>query len=316
LSVSVGCGGKSAAPKQPVDKVAEPDEVKPDEVKPDEVKPDEPKEPPPPPEPDYMHGNFVWFELTAKDPAKAAAFYQSLFGWTSAESEIGGEKMTTIQNGERPIATVMAGKSAGWTGYISVENVDEAVLNTTSNEGSVVAPAADIPDVGRFAIVKDPDGAVIGLLKASKGDSFDGPATHDFFWSELWARKPADVVAFYEAVVDYTKQEVTYGKETSYRLVANKAPRGGIGKIRAGKAAQWIPYVLVDDVAATSKAATKLKAKVVVKPFVIFGVGRGTVLSDPSGAYFGLIDLTDKGEPAAPKGKAPADEEDEEGEDE
>jgi hypothetical protein len=111
-------------------------------------------------------GEFSWNELVATDVEGAKAFYTSLFGWTSAPF---GEHYTLFNNPDRSVAGLMQapapGIPAGWLSYITVEDVDASAAKAVELGGTIRVPAFDIPEVGRIAILVDPQGAAIGIFK-------------------------------------------------------------------------------------------------------------------------------------------------------
>jgi predicted enzyme related to lactoylglutathione lyase len=133
-------------------------------------------------------GSVWWSEIVSSDPARSREFYSSVFGWVpkivSAEdtsrAPAGGEAEYTIYS--RSGVEVAGGASAdaktpedsrpGWVNYIEVANVDLAVMEAVKKGGKIVKPPYDEPDSGRFAVIQDPEGIVVGLVApASKSPS-------------------------------------------------------------------------------------------------------------------------------------------------
>lgn len=113
------------------------------------------------------HGAFSWNELATTDPAAATEFYKKLFGWSIEVKPMGPINYTIASVGERMVGGIMKalpGAPIAWTSYVTVDNVDETVKVATSLGGKVCVPPTDIPNVGRFAIFTDPQGAVIGTI--------------------------------------------------------------------------------------------------------------------------------------------------------
>ena len=100
-------------------------------------------------------------------------------------------------------------------------------------------------------------------------------------------------------MADYSNQKITFGNEVCYRLVTGDKPHAGVSKVRTGFAPKWIPFVLVDDIDKMYYKAKVLKAKPRGRKFVIFNIGEAVVMTDPTGATFGMI----KSVPGAGKGK-------------
>lgn len=117
-----------------------------------------------------MPNSLCWNELATPDVAKAGEFYTELFGWTKNVQQMGPMEYTSFMNGERPAAGAYtppseAGLPLGWLLYFAVDDPDAKVENAVSLGATVVAPAADIPGVGRFAIIRDPQGAAFAIIK-------------------------------------------------------------------------------------------------------------------------------------------------------
>jgi len=113
------------------------------------------------------HGAFSWNELTTTDPQAALEFYTKLFGWNTEVMHMPGMDYTVIKVGDRGVGGVMKAPPrapVAWTGYVTVDNIDETVKLAESLGGKVCLPPTDIPEVGRFAILSDPQGAIISAI--------------------------------------------------------------------------------------------------------------------------------------------------------
>ena len=117
---------------------------------------------------------FPWHELYVPDVDAAVDFYGKCFDITSQDfpSEMGTYKMLVI--GGVPVAGSMSTSSPEmasmnvpphWAVYMSVDDVDARVDKVTANGGTVVVPAMDVPQVGRMALIADPQGAHLWLYK-------------------------------------------------------------------------------------------------------------------------------------------------------
>jgi len=274
----------------------------------DPVQPTEPVKPAEPPPPAYLHGKLVWFELVTSDPAKSKAFHADLLGWTVEPQEMAGMKYELAKAGGKEVATLRAGDDkkvkSHWVPFVSVPDVDAAVAAVEKNKGKVVKAAVDVPDVGRFAIVSDPNGAEFAVFKSTKSDDPDTDQAKpgEFVWAENLTRSKkaqAAALAFYPAAVGYTasSMDVVEGKAKSKYDMLSIAGPDGTPKHRAGVVAakpaslggHWLPWVAVDDVDATVAKVKGLKGKVISKPHDIPGVGRAATISDPTGAPLGLL---------------------------
>ena len=122
-------------------------------------------------------GRFVWHELMTSDTAAAQQFYKTVVGWGTAkypgaDNPDTGFDYTMWMAGETPVGGVMPitedGKAMAappsWLAYTEVPNADETVEAVTRRGGSVILPAHSVAGVGRFALLRDPQGAVFAVL--------------------------------------------------------------------------------------------------------------------------------------------------------
>ncbi|MER5179065.1 VOC family protein [Streptomyces sp. NPDC002896] len=116
----------------------------------------------------------VWVELHVPDPVAGIGFYRTLFGWRSQEMQAPGMtyRVLSLEHGDQQdtsfggvAALQEGGHGASWVPYFAVADADETVRKTEDNGGSVLMPAADVPDVGKIAWLADTAGAVFAVLK-------------------------------------------------------------------------------------------------------------------------------------------------------
>ena len=118
------------------------------------------------------HGAFSWTELMTTDVAAAKTFYTKLFGWTTEEMSVTpGMTYTVVKAAGNGIGGIMAcpqgaqGKPPHWMTYVTVDDVDATAKNAQQLGGKVLMGPQDIPTVGRFCVIQDPQGAVISAIK-------------------------------------------------------------------------------------------------------------------------------------------------------
>jgi predicted enzyme related to lactoylglutathione lyase len=118
-------------------------------------------------------GSFVWHELMTTDVGAAKRFYSRLFGWDSTDTEMmPGFTYTMFKRNGTEFGGLMAitpewgDVKPHWLQYVAVPDVDDAAQQAESLGGQVSVPPHDIP-VGRFAILKDPAGAVFAVYKSN-----------------------------------------------------------------------------------------------------------------------------------------------------
>lgn len=113
------------------------------------------------------HGAFGWFELTTTDANAAKKFYSELFGWETIAYPMEGMEYTVLKvNGDETAGMMsmppeMQGMPPMWSIYITVKDVDETTKQVEKLGGKVLRAPMDIPKVGRFAVLEDPQGATI-----------------------------------------------------------------------------------------------------------------------------------------------------------
>jgi uncharacterized protein YndB with AHSA1/START domain/predicted enzyme related to lactoylglutathione lyase len=116
-------------------------------------------------------GHFSWNELLAADVESAAAFYTSLLGWTAAPMA-GGMPYTLFKKDGSDVGGLMKLPMPGipphWLNYVTVEACDATAARVTELGGKICAPPFDIPNVGRIAVVQDPQGAAFGLFQPAR----------------------------------------------------------------------------------------------------------------------------------------------------
>jgi predicted enzyme related to lactoylglutathione lyase len=118
-------------------------------------------------------GSLAWTQLNATDPARAKPFYTALLGWTYRDDPMGeGGVYTSFQKPNGDMAGGMmampkedTSTQSHWLVYFAVNNVDETFAKATSLGAKPYVPPSDIPGVGRFAVIGDPQGAVFSIVK-------------------------------------------------------------------------------------------------------------------------------------------------------
>lgn len=111
-----------------------------------------------------------WVEIIAKDGPKAQQFYSNLFGWNVDANNPMNYGM--VQGDDHPVGVgigqAMDGKPL-LTAYVTVENLQATLDKATSLGGQVVMPPMDVPGGPSIAQFRDPDGNVVGIMKAMAG---------------------------------------------------------------------------------------------------------------------------------------------------
>lgn len=120
--------------------------------------------------------SLCWNELATTDPQKAGEFYTNLFGWSKQEFSFGPMQYTMFSNGDRTaggmfqIMPEMGPLPPNWLVYFAVDDCDAKVQKATELGAQVMKPADDIPGIGRFAMLIDPQGASFSIIKLDNPD--------------------------------------------------------------------------------------------------------------------------------------------------
>ena len=127
--------------------------------------------------------NFVWYELMTTDMEAAETFYHAVVGWSPQNFNQPDMRYTVMSAGDKMVAGLMtlppevcaAGGRPGWVGYIGVDDVDAATAGVKKAGGAVHRPAEDIPNIGRFSVVADPqcgpaEGNRTGIERSARTD--------------------------------------------------------------------------------------------------------------------------------------------------
>ncbi len=170
-------------------------------------------------------GRFVWHDHMSGDPAAAHSFYSELLGWEIEVWKPGEMDYPMIKVGEAQhggFGPAQGGAPAHWLGHVAVGDVDDAAARAESAGGRIVAPAMDIPDVGRMVVVADPQGAVLSLF--TPADASWTPAEGVFVWDELMTTDVEGAKAFYGEVVGWESRDMDMGNGVITRSSQRAAP--------------------------------------------------------------------------------------------
>jgi uncharacterized protein len=236
-------------------------------------------------------GKFVWHEQVSSDPKQAQDFYTQLFGWTTEVFKPGELDYTMISAGGQTHGgfgkAMEEAPPPHWLSHIRVENVEETIEKAKGAGGKLAAGPFEMGEVGRMAIISDPQGAFVSAYQPqSEGPSPEGV----FVWDELGTTDVDGAQRFYGEVFGWTAKDMgdDYG---GYRIF-ERGETGIAGLMKLpddSMPPQWQPYVAVDDPDGTAAKAKELGGSVLLEPMDVPKVGRIGVLRDPQGAVFGII---------------------------
>lgn len=256
-------------------------------------------------------GDFIWYELITPDADGAKAFYEAVLDWQvgSASAEYNGYREIRSGDGHAggmlPLTDDMAshGASPMWLGYIGVDDVDAAVAAVEKGGGKALMPAFDIPGIGRIAMVADPQGAAIYVMKPIPPAGQED-ATSDVFspdrlgrcsWNELSTSDPEAALEFYTTLFGWGKGDsMPMGEAGDYRFINHHGQM--IGAVYASGAGampkeppHWRYYFRVPSVSAAKQIAEDKGGTIAMGPHEVPGGDWIIVGTDPQGAEFALV---------------------------
>jgi len=246
--------------------------------------------------------HFVWYELMTTDAAAAEAFYAKVIGWTMSDAGMPGMRYTLLGAGKGPIGGLMAldaqaceaGARPAWSGYVAVVDVDAHAQSVVKAGGSLHHGPEDIPGVGRFAMVSDPQGAVFALFTDRSGSAFEPPpdVPGTVGWRELNALDGATAFDFYGQQFGWTKADaMDMGALGVYQMFAigGTVQGGMMTKPSAMPMAAWLFYFNVEAIDAAMARVREGGGQILHGPEQVPGSSWIAQCLDPQGAVFAMV---------------------------
>ncbi|MEY9931726.1 putative enzyme related to lactoylglutathione lyase [Catenulispora sp. GP43] len=241
-----------------------------------------------------------WVELGTADVPQAGEFYSALFDWTVAtdpRAETGG--YTTASLAGVPVAAISPlyapGQLVAWSVSFAVLDSDATASRAAEEGGAVLMAPMDIFDNGRFAVLRDPGGAMFSVWQPRGFQGFglwDEPGAA--CWVELATRDVPTATAFYQGLLGWSASSGDYP-----HLSAGGRQFGGLRDMNAMGVPEdvpthWLVHFKAPDVAATAARAQALGAQTLSGPFHLPGTGYFATLRDPQGAVFAVYQAEDE----------------------
>jgi predicted enzyme related to lactoylglutathione lyase len=251
-----------------------------------------------------VRGKFLWHELSTTDTTSAAAFYLKAVGWTT-ETWDQNPSYVMFAAGGRPMAGLLSlsGEARAskvppsWLTYVGTPDVEATARQAESLGGKVLKPLVEVPAVGRWIVLEDPQGAVFAIITPSRGPQADGaPGLGDFSWHELASTDPAAALRFYKQLFGWEEtQSMDMGPDLGMYHMYSRNGRmlGGIYKKPAKMVgpSNWLPYVLVPDSKTAVAATKKAGGQIVNGPMEVPGGDWIAIGIDPQGGTFAVHSL-------------------------
>jgi predicted enzyme related to lactoylglutathione lyase len=207
--------------------------------------------------------------------------------WTTRGTPVGG-LMALPEEAKR------MGTPPSWVMYVAVPDVDASVRQAVGLGARAYVQPQDIPTMGRFAVLGDPQGATFALFSSkTEVPGHDGPAKPgEFSWHELVASDWRTAWDFYERLFGWVKMDaMDMGPVGTYQMFgrAGQMLGGMYNKPREMPASpHWLCYALVPSADGAAAVVQRLGGKVLNGPMDIPGGGRIAQCTDPQGAAFSV----------------------------
>jgi predicted enzyme related to lactoylglutathione lyase len=241
------------------------------------------------------------------DAQSAKDFYDPLVGWTIGEASpefqdyrMIGRSDGKFTGGILPLTDEMLqhGARPMWLGYINVDDVDEAA-SAMERAGAKTLMKHDIPNVGRIAMVTDPQGVPFYIMKPipprgdpnARSDVYSREAPQRVAWNELATSDQKGALDFYLGQFGWTKGDaMPMGEMGTYQLLNHDGDSIGAIMTKApDKPSRWRFYIRVDDVDRAKSTIESKGGTVVHGPVEVPGGDRILIGTDPQGAEFALV---------------------------
>lgn len=247
----------------------------------------------------YPPGTFSWVDLATTDAAAAKAFYAGMFGWEMDDRDAGGGGVYTLCHLDGDAVAGMyemtgemraTGAPPNWLSYVSVDDADAAVGRVKELGGEAVDDAFDVTDVGRMAVLRDPQGAVFAVWQP--GTRIGAERVNDVGCLTINELRTTDVDAaraFYGDVFGWPNETVDTGPGGPLIVAFYNDGRlnANMSATQADEPPHWRPYFTVESTETATERVRELGGTTLFGPLAIPGGGIA-IGRDPQGAVFAL----------------------------
>jgi predicted enzyme related to lactoylglutathione lyase len=246
----------------------------------------------------YTPGTFSWVDLTTTDQEAAKRFYSGLFGWSADDRPVGDGIYYSMQQLDgKSVAAISpqpeqqreAGVPPVWNSYITVDSADDAAAKAGELGATVHAPPFDVMDVGRMAVIQDPQGAffMVWQPKTTIGaELVNVPGA--FCWNELYTTDLDAAKGFYGGLFGWTWDSFEESPDPYFFIEHDGHGNGGIREVGdTGMPPNWLVYFAVEDMDAGVSKVNELGGQTMMGPVTIDTLNIA-IVKDPQGAVFAL----------------------------
>lgn len=247
---------------------------------------------------------FIWYDLMTSDLHKAMAFYSAVVGWETRDSGMPGMPYVIFGKNGKDIGGMMSWQAMGmnkptaWKGHIFARDVDAELAAVVADGGTQHRPVASIPEVGRFAVVSDPQGAEYLLFEPKDAQApprLDRREPGAVSWHELATMDWEKAWEFYSKHYGWTKSmAVEMGPMGTYQTFMMDGDNGGGMMSLSPEMMQkmqgpaWLFYFTVEDIKAAAQRVQDNGGTITHGPAQVPGGGWIVQAVDPQGGSFAI----------------------------
>ena len=247
----------------------------------------------------YTPGTFSWVDLATTDAAAAKSFYSGLFGWETEDDDAGGVRVHDVPHRRRRRLRALRdvggharhGRPPNWTSYVTVADADAAAARAKQLGGAPIEDAFDVLDLGRMAVLEDPQGAVFAVwqprtrIGAERVNDVGCLCMNELATTDIEAAR-----SFYERLFGWTTEMVDTGPDGPAMVFAHNGEtlNASFGAVEEGTPAHWRPYFTVESTETAVERVRELGGKELLEPQEIPD-GSIAMALDPQGAVFAVF---------------------------
>jgi predicted enzyme related to lactoylglutathione lyase len=247
----------------------------------------------------YAPGTFSWVDLATTDAAAAKAFYSGMFGWEMEDTDAGGAVYSLCRLDGDAVAGLYAMSEEmrstvappNWLSYVTVADADAAVARVKELGGSAIDDAFDVMDVGRMAVLADPQGAVFAVweprsrIGAERVNDLGCLTINELTTTDLDAAR-----AFYGDLFGWATEDVDTGPggPVIVSVTNDGVLNASMSSAQPGESPHWRPYFTVESVETGADRVRELGGATLFGPIPL-PEGGIAVARDPQGAVFALF---------------------------
>jgi len=253
----------------------------------------------------HLPGTFCWPELSTSNWQQGKDFYIQLFDWGFDDQPIGeGIFYTMLQQDGLDIGAMYqmeagqqeSGMPSHWLNYIAVDNIDLMTEKAKNLNAEIICGPMSVGDAGKMSLMVEPGGAMFALWQGNEhpgARKLQEPGT--MCWNELATRNAEISKTFYCDLFDWQVQEQDMqGMPYSlFFIKEQESPVAGMLTMTEEWPEEipphWMVYFAVTNCDEYIKKAKSLGANICVEATDVPGVGRFSVITDPQGAVFSII---------------------------